>query len=637
MTPIGASLLARDLRLAYPLPDGASLEVLDVARLALAPGTRVGVAGPSGSGKTSLLHVLTGIEVPQTGEITWAGVDITRLRESERDRWRRATVGFVFQDFHLFSGMSALDNVLLPATFGHGRIPPALARRARELLARVGVERGGARVETLSRGEMQRVACARALLLAPGVVVADEPTASLDTENASAIGELLLSLCAETFSTLLVVSHDRRLLDRLDTVHTLVNGRLGSSPQALTRGMINPLPVVLAELRRSRAAAAAAIGLVAVAAALGVAVTAQERALRQGSARAADPFDLLVARRGSPTQLVLATVYLQPDAIDLVSAEALKRLQVDPGAARVVPLVFGDSHRGQPVVGASADFVTDGGRRPLAEGRVFAAMREVVVGWSVPLRVGASFAPTHGHVEDADALHAGFTYVVVGRMPRLGSPWDRAIVAPVEALWRVHARPTGHAPGDERIGPPWDGDELAGASVIVVKPRSVADAYRIRARYREGDTMAVFPAEVLVALYGMLGDARRLLSIFALVTQTLVIAAVLLAVFAVEAQRRRQLGVLRALGASRAYVFSVVWLHVTLLVGTGGVLGLLFGWLGAFGVSGALAARTGLALPVAVGRPEIGLVAALIAVGGGLAALPAWRCYRRPASALLRS
>jgi len=149
--------------------------------------------------------------------------------------------------------------------------------------------------------------------------------------------------------------------------------------------------------------------------------------------------------------------------------------------------------------------------------------------------------------------------------------------------------------------------------------------------------MAVFPGEVLVELYGLLGDARRLLSVFALLTQALVIAAVLLAVVAIEAQRRRQLGILRALGASRTYVFSAIWLHVTLLVGVGAMLGLLLGWVGAWGISRALAARTGLALPVAIAPPELMLVAGLIVIGAIFALLPAWRCYRRPASALLRS
>lgn len=232
---MGLALHARDVRLRYPSADGGLRDVLDIPRLSVAAGARVGIAGPSGSGKTSLLYVLTGIEVPQTGEISWTGVDIAKLGESHRDRWRRVTVGFVFQDFHLLPAISALDNVLVPATFAYGRVPRSLIDRARELLGRVGVARHASRIETLSRGEQQRTAIARALLFEPAVVVADEPTASLDPESAELIGGLLPSLCAEASSTLVVVSHDRRLLDRLDTVHTLVDGRLASaSPKAMT-------------------------------------------------------------------------------------------------------------------------------------------------------------------------------------------------------------------------------------------------------------------------------------------------------------------------------------------------------------------------------------------------------------------
>ena len=215
--------------------------------------------------------------------------------------------------------------------------------------------------------------------------------------------------------------------------------------------------------------------------------------------------------------------------------------------------------------------------RPV-EGRVFATLHEVVIGADVALSMGTSFDSAHGrprgrHEQADPPVHEGFSYVVVGRLPRRDSAWDRAIIAPVEALWRLHGRPTGHAAGSERIGPPWDGAEIAGASAIVVKPRSVADAYRLRARYRDGETMAVFPAEVLVEMYAMLGDARDLLWLIALVTQALVVAAVLLAVFASLAHRRRQLGVLRALGASRRYVFLVVWLHASVLITVGAGVG----------------------------------------------------------------
>jgi ABC-type Fe3+/spermidine/putrescine transport system ATPase subunit len=347
---VGASVCARDIRLAFG-PAGAAL-ALDVDQFHADAGALVGITGPSGSGKTSLLYVLAGLERPQRGVVRWEGIDIQSLSEGCRDRWRRRTLGFVFQDFHLFAGMTALDNVLLPATFDRAVIP---------------------------------------------------------------------------------------------------------------------------------------------------------------------------------------------------------------------------------------------------------------------------------------------VHVAVGRLSRTGSPWDRAIVAPVEALWRLHARPTGHGEDAHRLGPPWEGSHLAGASAVVVKPRSVADAYRLRGRYRDAEIMAVFPAEVLVEMYAKLGDARDLLSLIGGVTQALVGGAVLLGVFASLTHRRRQLGVLRVLGASRRYVFLAVWAHVTLLVSSGAALGLLLGWGVAWALSGLLWAKTGVGLPVAISWTEVAAVVALVASGAMLALVPAWHAYRQPVSGLLRS
>jgi putative ABC transport system ATP-binding protein len=173
--------------------------------------------------------VLAGLERPERGVVLWDGVDILCLSEADRDHWRRRTLGFVFQDFHLFGGLSALDNVLLPATFEHAVIPGRLRRRARELLAEVRVPEGRTPVERLSRGEMQRVALARALLFAPPVVVADEPTASLDAESARLVGGLLVAMARGAGSTALVVSHDPGLLARLDPTYVLVEGRLAGA------------------------------------------------------------------------------------------------------------------------------------------------------------------------------------------------------------------------------------------------------------------------------------------------------------------------------------------------------------------------------------------------------------------------
>jgi len=219
-------LAIEGLALDYPLAQGERQNVLDIPLLTVPPGARIGITGPSGSGKSSLIHAIAGLIRPSGGCVSFDGIRVSEFREAARDRWRRRQVGLVFQDFHLIDGLSALDNVLLPCLFDHLRVPADLARRARDLLERVGLADPHRRVERLSRGEMQRVAVARAMLFQPPLLLADEPTASLDTENGHRIADMLLDLGAEAAATVIIVSHDRTLLARLDRVYRLEGGRL---------------------------------------------------------------------------------------------------------------------------------------------------------------------------------------------------------------------------------------------------------------------------------------------------------------------------------------------------------------------------------------------------------------------------
>ncbi len=399
----------------------------------------------------------------------------------------------------------------------------------------------------------------------------------------------------------------------------------------------NPLPLVRADLRRSRLLAAVTVLLIAISVATGIAVISQERALRQGSARAADDFDLLLGAPGSSTQLVLTAVYLRAQAIPLLDADLLLQASDAAGVRYAAPIAFGDSWQGHPIIGTIADFASRGATLTPTEGRLFQSRGEALVGSGVDLAMGAVFSPAHGlHVVYADeaaapdATHEAIHYTVVGRLPARHNIWDSAILVPVEDVWQVHGLPSGHPAGSAQLGPPWQANQLAGVPAIAIKPDSVAAAYRLRGQFRNARSLALFPAEVLNDLYLTLGNVRDLMSVLAIMTQVLVVAAVLMALLVGFLARQRQFAVLRAIGASRLYVFSVVWIEVLLLIICGALIGSTLGWIGANALSHWLQSQVGFAMLVRLGAAEALLVAALVLLGALVAMLPAWLVFRRP-------
>ncbi|MEP9389353.1 ABC transporter permease [Mesorhizobium sp. KR9-304] len=410
---------------------------------------------------------------------------------------------------------------------------------------------------------------------------------------------------------------------------------------------MNPLPIVMALFRRNRATVLLFVCLVTIAVALGIAVSAQERALRQGSARAADRFDLIVGAPGSQTELLMNIVYLQPSAIELLKPEVLARLLAEPKTDLVAPIGYGDSVDGFSVVGTTAEFVAHLSGA-LGEGRLFETETEAVVGAASPFRLGQTIEPVHGHGEgglgaleggDHDE-HDGVTHhvdlTIVGRMAATGTPWDAAIIVPVEQVWHVHGLPTGHPPGEERIGPPFDPAHLPGVPAVVVKPDTVAAAYGLRSAYRTQDSTAFFPAEVLVQLYAVLGDVRSVLDVMALTTRLLVVAAIMAGLMALIQLQRERFAVLRALGAPRAYIFLVVWTGITAMVAAGAILGLGLGYAVAQVLSAAISQQSGIAISASIGRSELILAGVLVLLGGLVALAPAALVHNRSVVDVLR-
>lgn len=207
------------------LGEGASrVHILRGISLAIGRGEAVGLVGPSGSGKSTLLMTAAGLEKPDSGSVTIAGEDITRLKEDQLARFRGRQIGIVFQAFHLIPTMTALENVAVPLELAGEA--DAFERAAAELKA-VGL---GARLDhypgQLSGGEQQRVALARALAPRPAILVADEPTGNLDETTGGEIVELLFALKRDRGTTLLLVTHDLDLAERCDRIVRLRSGHI---------------------------------------------------------------------------------------------------------------------------------------------------------------------------------------------------------------------------------------------------------------------------------------------------------------------------------------------------------------------------------------------------------------------------
>lgn len=218
----------------YPGPAGApEVAVLRNVDFALGAGESAAIVGPSGSGKSTLLNLMGALDRPTSGTVRIDGRDLAGLPEPEAARLRNRTIGFVFQRHHLLPQLDALENVLVPVLAEQARASDAEVARAKDLLDRVGLAgRTHHRPGELSGGECQRIAVARALIRGPRLVLADEPTGSLDAATADEVADLLATVHRAEGAALVVVTHAPALARRMQRAWTLEGGRLIAGPAA---------------------------------------------------------------------------------------------------------------------------------------------------------------------------------------------------------------------------------------------------------------------------------------------------------------------------------------------------------------------------------------------------------------------
>jgi len=214
-------------------PSGSrELHILKGIDIELGRGEFISLLGPSGSGKSTLLHILAGLDTPTDGRVFWAGVDIFSVRDAQRSRMRNRKIGFVFQFHHLFPELTAIENVMLPLLI-RGEKQDKVRKSAMGLLHRFGLdERAGHFPSQLSGGEAQRVAVARAIITEPVILLADEPSGNLDSENKEVLHSMLAEINAQFGTSMLIATHNMELAMITRRILYLKDGRVEERQQA---------------------------------------------------------------------------------------------------------------------------------------------------------------------------------------------------------------------------------------------------------------------------------------------------------------------------------------------------------------------------------------------------------------------
>ncbi|MDO4936390.1 MAG: ABC transporter permease [Sutterellaceae bacterium] len=404
------------------------------------------------------------------------------------------------------------------------------------------------------------------------------------------------------------------------------------------------------EIRGSWKSLIAIATVLALSLALSISAMSLDRSIRKSSAQAADAFDLLVGAKGSSSALLLGSVFLRDEMLGLIPATVLKDAAARGGVAWMAPLAFGDRIGNSPLVGTTEEMVTLGGKRHLASGRSFRAANEAVVGAASGFRIGETLHADHGRVAGVGDTHAELEFTVVGVLPKTGTPWDRAVLVPVESVWRMHEHDKQHAHGnlDLTFGVSAGAmaqvsdktlQALPGFSALVVKPTDFSSAYRLRNRLNKttltmanGQAVAlsaVFSGEVLVDLFSSLDTAGH--ALYAVTYASLAIALIAVVLFGWMLVHLRSPGLLtlRVMGAPSRYIVSVIWALVMTVVCWGALGGLVVGESFAHLAAYWISQQTGIAMTVALSANEWIVFLTVIAAGAIAALVPAFGVWRK--------
>ncbi|MCL4424292.1 MAG: ABC transporter permease [Firmicutes bacterium] len=394
------------------------------------------------------------------------------------------------------------------------------------------------------------------------------------------------------------------------------------------------------------------VTVVAIGLALGLSMFLISQGLREGLARVTQPYDLIIGAKGSPTQLVLSSLFLQDKPGHNLTFDFYASLLGDKRVAQAIPLAMGDSAAGYWVVGTNQEYfnlTARPGGPPvwrLAEGRFFERPFEAVLGAQVArklgLKPGDRLPSSHGLVADLeegknqpneeesggqtgiDDHHRSFPYAVVGILQPTFGPGDQGIYVDRRSYWEIHAhdREVNDLPGLE-------GKEPGGITAVLVKPTSYTAAYQLYQEINAGPVaQVVFPAQVVTKLFDFLGQAETLLEGISLVVLFLATLSIIISLYSAALERRRDLAVLRALGASRATLMKIVLVEAALVASLGSLLGVALAHILAQILSWLIYDGSALHITTRFLPEELGVTLGIVVLGLVAGLLPAIRAYR---------
>ncbi|WP_248930870.1 ABC transporter permease [Paenibacillus hamazuiensis] len=368
--------------------------------------------------------------------------------------------------------------------------------------------------------------------------------------------------------------------------------------------------------------------------------------IRSGIVKASEPFGMIVGSKGSANQLVFNTIFLMDNPLANISLDYYHKLENDPRVTLTVPFALGDNYRGFRLVGTSRDFFSLKGRPAdppyfqLAAGRLFERPFEAVIGAKTAketgLKIGDKFVSGHGvaRIAEGGEEHKENPFTVVGILHSVNAPADQGIYVSMDSYWISHEHEEHHEGAAEAD----DHDESRGVTAALVKPKSYSDLMRMYQEInKDKEAQAVFPGQVIAKIFDMMGSGEQILSYLSYVVLGMAGLTILLAMYGSTIERRRTVAILRAIGASRGGVVSIVLFESAMVSALGCVIGTAAGYGFAWGMAQYIGSHISISVPVELSGGLIAVNAAVCALGLAAGVAPAISAYRTEAAKYLHA